>query len=106
MKRLGLTYVPQSVQCYVQGVIRMQVTSISDFRKDAKKYFDQVIEDQDILLITRTDGKTTVMMTLDEYNSKTETEYLLSNSVNAERLKRSLKDAAEGKVVKHKLIDV
>lgn len=84
----------------------MNVTSISDFRKDAKKYFDQVIEDQDILLITRTDGKTTVMMTLDEYNSKTETEYLLSNPVNAERLLKGIGQANAGKTIKKTLAEL
>jgi PHD/YefM family antitoxin component YafN of YafNO toxin-antitoxin module len=41
----------------------MNVTSISKFRKDAKAYFDQVIDDKDVLLITRNNGQTVVVMT-------------------------------------------
>ena len=81
----------------------MNVTTISNFRKDSKKYFDQVIEDQDVLLITRSDGQTIVAMPLDQYNSKKETDYLLGSNVNAKHLRRSLADARAGKVSAHKL---
>ncbi|HLA49126.1 MAG TPA: type II toxin-antitoxin system Phd/YefM family antitoxin [Candidatus Saccharimonadales bacterium] len=75
----------------------MKVTSISDFRKDTKKYFDQVIDDQDALLITRSDGQTIVAIPLDQYNSIAETEYLLSSPANRERLLQSLADLRAGK---------
>ena len=75
----------------------MKVTSISDFRKDTKKYFDQVIDDQDALLITRSDGQTIVAIPLDQYNSIAETEYLLSIPANRERLLKSLADLRAGK---------
>ena len=75
----------------------MKVTSISDFRKDTKKYFDQVIDDQDALLITRSDGQTIVAIPLDQYNSIAETEHLLSSPANRERLLQSLADLRAGK---------
>ena len=75
----------------------MKITSISDFRKDTKKYFDQVIDDQDALLITRSDGQTIVAIPLDQYNSIAETEYLLSSPANRERLLQSLADLRAGK---------
>ncbi len=81
----------------------MNVTSISKFRKDSKKYFDQVIDDQDILLITRSDGQTIVAMPLEQYTAKKETDYLLANPANAKRLRRSLADAGAGNVTRHKL---
>ena len=84
----------------------MNVTTISKFRKNAKNYFDQVIEDQDTLLITRNDGQTVVLIPLDTFNSYTETDYLLSNSVNAKRLRKSIEDAKVGKVEVHELIEV
>lgn len=83
----------------------MNVTSISDFRKQTKKYFDMIFDDQDILVITHTDGRTLVAMPLEHYNSMSETEYLLSNPENAKRLIRSLNDAKAGKVFKRKLIE-
>jgi antitoxin YefM len=84
----------------------MNVTTISKFRKNAKNYFDQVINDQDTLLITRNDGQTVVLIPLDTFNSYTETDYLLSNPANAKRLRRSVKDAKAGKVKERELIEI
>ena len=83
----------------------MNVTSISKFRKDAKSYFDQVIDDKDVLLITRNDGQTVVVMTLDQYNSKVETDYLNSNPANRKHLKKSIASLRAGKLEKHDLIE-
>ena len=77
----------------------MNVTTISNFRKETKMYFDQVIEDDDVLLITRNDGKTTVMMTLDQYNSKVETDYLNSSAVNRQRLEASIAQVGAGNLI-------
>jgi antitoxin YefM len=84
----------------------MNVTTISKFRKSAKSYFDQVIDDKDVLLITRNDGQTVVVMTLDDYNSKAETDYLNSTPANRKHLEKSITDARAGKVEKHDLIEV
>jgi antitoxin YefM len=81
----------------------MNVTTISKFRKDSKKYFDQVIANQDVLLITRTDGQTIVAMPLDQYNSKKETDYLLATPANAKRLRHSIADAQADKITHHQL---
>ena len=83
----------------------MNVTTISNFRKESKKYFDQVIDDQDVLLITRSDGQTIVAMPLEQYNSKKETDYLLANPANAEHLRRSLANAKADKVTRHRLLE-
>lgn len=83
----------------------MNVTTISKFRKNAKNYFDQVIEDKDTLLITRNDGQTVVVMTLDDYNSKVETDYLNSSPANRKHLEKSIADARAGKVTGHDLIE-
>ena len=82
----------------------MNVTSISKFRKDTKAYFDQVIDDKDVLLITRSDGQTVVVMTLDQYNSQVETDYLNSSEANRKHLEKALADARAGRVEKHDLI--
>ncbi len=47
----------------------MSVASISKFRKDAKSYFDRVIDDKDVLLITRSDGWAVVVMALGQISS-------------------------------------
>jgi antitoxin YefM len=83
----------------------MNVTSISNFRKDTKAYFDQVIDDKDVLLITRNDGQTVVVMTLDQYNSQAETDYLNSSSANRKHLEASIASLRAGKVAEHDLIE-
>jgi antitoxin YefM len=83
----------------------MNVTTISKFRKNAKNYFDQVIEGKGVLLITRNDGQTVVVMSLDDYNSKAETDYLNSTSANRKHLEKSIADSRAGKVEKHGLIE-
>ena len=84
----------------------MNVTSISNFRNNTKNYFDQVIDDKDVLLITRNDGQTVVVMTLDQYNSRVETDYLNSTIANREHLERSIAQAKAGKVERHELLEV
>ncbi|HEY1645540.1 MAG TPA: type II toxin-antitoxin system Phd/YefM family antitoxin [Candidatus Saccharimonadales bacterium] len=83
----------------------MRVTTISNFSKNAKKYFDQVIDDSDMLLITRNDDQAVVMMTLDEYNSRLETDYLNSSEANRKHLKKSIAEARAGNVQEHDLIE-
>ncbi len=83
----------------------MNVTTISRFRANAKKFFDDVINNDDILIITRNDGQSLVTMPLEKYNSLTETDYLLSNEANAERLMKSYKNALAGKSKEHELIE-
>lgn len=83
----------------------MNVTTISKFRKNAKSYFDQVIEDKDTLLITRSDGQTVVVMTLDDYNSKVETDYLNSSEANRKHLEKSIAQAKAGNVKARELIE-
>ncbi len=84
----------------------MNVTSISNFRKDTKAYFDQVIDDDDVLLITRNDGQTVAVMTLDQYNSRAETDYLNSSPANRKHLEKSMASLRTGGVAKHELIEI
>jgi antitoxin YefM len=84
----------------------MNVTSISKFRKAAKAYFDQVIDDKDVLLITRKDGQTVVVMTLEQYNSKAETDYLNSSPANRKHLEASIVSLQAKKTQKHELLEI
>lgn len=81
----------------------MNVTTISNFRKNAKGYFDEVVANQDTLLVTRSDGQTVVIMSLDQYNAQTETDYLNSTAANRKHLEKSLASLRAGKLEKHPL---
>ena len=60
----------------------MLTTTISDFRKDIKKYLDKVTENFETLIINRGKDSGVVIMSLDEYNSLTATQHELSSIAN------------------------
>ena len=78
----------------------MRATTATDFRKNLATELDRVESDSEPLIIVRTGGKpAAVVMSLDDYNALTETDYLLSNPVNREQLMKSIKEYEDGKVV-------
>ena len=83
----------------------MKITSTSKFRKDIKRYVDEVDQDQEPLVITRSDNVSVVVLPLATFNSYAETDYLLRSPANAKRLRRSLEQARAGEVEKHELIE-
>lgn len=83
----------------------MKITSTSKFRKEIKRFIDEVDQDQEPLVVTRSDDVSVVVLPLAIYNSYTETEYLLRSPANADRLRRSIEDARKGKTQKRKLVN-
>lgn len=81
----------------------MKITSISNFRKDIKRYVDEIDQDQEPLVLTRSDSVSVVVIPLNTFNSYSETEYLLRSPANARRLLKSMGDAKVGKVEPHEL---
>lgn len=61
-------------------------TTISDFRKDIKKYLDKVTSNFETLIINRGKDSGVVVMSLDEYNSLSATQHELSSKTNEMRL--------------------
>jgi antitoxin YefM len=64
----------------------MLTTSISDFRKDIKKYLDNVTDNFETLIINRGKDSGVVIISLDEYNSLNATRHELSSRINETRL--------------------
>lgn len=78
----------------------MRAKSITDFRKNIAADLDQVIDDHVPLLITRANGKSpAVVMSLEDFSSWQETNYLLSNPVNRKRLEESIAEAEAGNLI-------
>lgn len=78
----------------------MQTTTVSHLRKHLKEYLDKVEENHEPLVVPRGgEGTGVVIVSLDDYNSMSETAYLLSNPKNRERLLRSIKQVENGEVV-------
>jgi antitoxin YefM len=83
----------------------MLTTTISDFRKDIRRYFDNVIENFETLIINRGKDSGVVIMSLDEYNSLCATQHELSSKVNAKRLDSAIDKLRDGSSFSKELID-
>jgi len=78
----------------------MTTTTFRKLRANLKSYFDSIDENKDILVVPRSGDKDAiVIMSLSEYNSIVETDYLLSTEANRNFLKKSLSQLEEGEVV-------
>jgi len=74
----------------------MLTNTISDFRKDIKKYLDRVTENFDTLIINRGKDNGVVIMSLDEYNSLHATRHELSSRANEKRLDSAIEKLKQG----------
>jgi antitoxin YefM len=83
----------------------MLTTTISDFRKDIKRYFDRVTENFETLIINRGKDNGVVIMSLDEYNSLNATQYELSSRNNEKRLDEAIAKLSSGKSFQKELIE-
>ena len=75
----------------------MLTTTLSDFRKDIKSYFDRVTEGFDTLIINRGKDTGVVIMSLEEYNSLKSIQHDLSSRKNQQRLDESIESLKAGK---------
>jgi len=77
----------------------MKTVNYTELRDKLKSNLDMVCEDHETLIIHRPGGKSVVMMSLDEYNSQKETEYLMSSPKNAEHLLESIRQLENGEII-------
>lgn len=72
-----------------------------------KYYFDTVSKSMDVIIVPRNniDDDAIVIMSIKEYNSLKETEYLLASSPNRNRLEESINQLKDGKTVPYTLED-
>ncbi|GJQ64709.1 MAG: prevent-host-death protein [Melioribacteraceae bacterium] len=83
----------------------MLTTTISDFRKNIKKYLDNVTKDYETLIINRNKDKGVVVISLEEYNSLNATAFELSSRKNEERLDSAIKKLDSGNTFPKELIE-
>jgi antitoxin YefM len=85
--------------------IDMLTTSISEFRKDMKKYLDNVTENFETLIINRGKDSGVVVISLDEYNSLNATQHELSSRINEIRLDSAIEKLKNNSSFEKDLID-
>ena len=75
----------------------MLTATISDFRKNIKKYLDSVTKDFETLIINRGKDTGIVIISLDEYNSLYATQHEMSSKANEKRLDSAIEKFKKGK---------
>ena len=90
---------------HVQNKPAMLTTTISDFRKDIKKYLDTVINDFETLIINRGKDNGVVIISLEEYNSLKATQHELSSKINEQRLDAAIEKLRKGDSFEKQLLD-
>ncbi|WP_191939486.1 YoeB-YefM toxin-antitoxin system antitoxin YefM (plasmid) [Pantoea agglomerans] len=74
----------------------MRAISYSEARQNLCEIMAQTVEDKSPVLITRQNGESCVLMSLEEYNSLEETAWLLRSPKNARRLIHSIQNLQNG----------
>ena len=84
----------------------MLTTTLSDFRKDSKRYLDKVTKSFETLIINRGKDSGVVVISLEEYNSLIATQYEMSSKINEQRLDAAIEKLKSGKKVTQKLAEI
>ena len=84
----------------------MKTASYTDLRNNLKNYLDAVIDDSEPLIIHRQKGNGVVVISLDEYNSLKETEYIKSSPEMIKRINEAETAIHSGKGKKISLDDL
>ena len=82
----------------------MQVLNYTKLRNNLKAVIDSVSNDKDTVIVNRGDTNV-VIVSLDEYNSWKETEYLMSTETNRSRLAEAIERVEKGTTEQHDLIE-
>ena len=83
----------------------MRTMSYSESRANYADVLQSVVDDRDEVIITRSGKGSAVILSLDDYNSLRETDYLMRSPRNAKRLFDALERIESGYGTAHKLID-
>lgn len=80
----------------------MRTANYTDLRANLKSYIDSVIDGYDTVVVNRGNGKGVVMISLDEYNSLKETEYIMSSPETMESIRKGEDDIKNDNFISQK----
>ncbi|MEV6931727.1 type II toxin-antitoxin system prevent-host-death family antitoxin [Dactylosporangium sp. NPDC051485] len=83
----------------------MRTVSYSELRQNLAKVLDQVVDDAEEVVVTRSGHEAAVIISLREYESLKETAYLMASPANARRLHEAIEELRAGGGEVHDLID-
>ena len=83
----------------------MDAITYTEARENLAKTIQRVCRDHDPVIITRKREDSVVMMSLEDYESLTETAYLLKSPKNARRLLAAIAELDEGKGQQRTLVE-
>ena len=84
----------------------MLVVNQTSLRDNMNAYMDKVIDDNEIMIVTRKDNKNVVMLSEEVYNNLVENAYIMGNKANYDWLMESKAQLERGEVVVENLIEV
>ncbi|MBI5935646.1 MAG: type II toxin-antitoxin system Phd/YefM family antitoxin [Chloroflexi bacterium] len=84
----------------------MNVVTVNEAKRNLDSLIAKIFSDAEPTLIATESGQQIVLLSLDEFNAWQETAYLLSNPVNAERLRKSIAEAKAGYSAEHELVEL
>ena len=83
----------------------MNAVTLADAKANLERLIEQVLADAEPAILCTEKGDKVVLVSLDEFNSWTETLHLLSNPANAAHLRQSIAEAGAGKLEEKTLVD-
>ncbi len=83
----------------------MRTVNFTQLRQNLAAELDRVINDAEEVVVTRSGHEPVVIVSLAEYESMKETEYLLRSPSNAAALRRSIEELEQGDTAERKLTD-
>jgi len=75
----------------------MRTANYSELRNNLKHYLDGVINDSEPLLVHRSGSESVVVISLDEYNSIKETEYIMKSPAMMDVIRKGKEEIEKGK---------
>jgi antitoxin YefM len=83
----------------------MNAVTYTYVRNNLAKTLEKVCDDHDPVIVTRQNQNSVVIMSLEDYESLTETAYLLRSPKNAQRLIRAIADLESGAGKQRELVE-
>lgn len=74
----------------------MKIVTYSHLRANLARIMDQAADDHDPVIVTRANGKTAVLMSLEDFGSYEETRYLNASPANRKALDESIAELDRG----------